>query len=129
MRNLIAPAALIAGLVLSSAAFAAPPADTAPIVLQQQDLGRNSVIGAPIADVSASQAVSEAGLNLSNPADVKKLDRRIDAAANRTCEDLRANYPPDFYPKIDGGSCVIGAEHRAMSAVDAQRDVSATAGN
>ncbi|MDB5444860.1 MAG: hypothetical protein JWQ97_177 [Phenylobacterium sp.] len=117
MRNLIAPAALIAGLVLSSGALAAPAADSSRPVVQEQDTGRMSMIGAPIGVVTASKPVSYTGLNLANPADVHKLHREIAATARRDCRALRAQYPPDFYPKVSGGSCVRGAERRADASV------------
>ena len=118
MRKLFAPAALIAGLVLSSgAALAAPAANSSPPVVQEQDTGRLSVIGAPIDVVTASKPVSYAGLNLANPADVHKLHQEIAATARRDCRDLRNQYPPDFYPKVSGGSCVRGAERRADASV------------
>ncbi|MDB5426873.1 MAG: hypothetical protein JWR43_848 [Phenylobacterium sp.] len=113
MRKLIGPTALIVGLVLSSGAWAAP---SEPVV-QLQHTGRTSMIGAPIDEVTASQPVSYADLNLANPADVQKLDQRIETAAAQSCRDLRAAYPPEFYPKVSGGSCVASAAHRAEAAI------------
>src|SRR5438034_579572 len=76
MRYLIAPAALIVGLVLSSAGAAAAAPDSSisaavvsPPAVQMKELGRTTDIGAPIEDVTVSRPVSYAGLNLSNPAD------------------------------------------------------------
>jgi UrcA family protein len=125
MRNLIAPAALVAGLVLSSAAFAAadPNSSSAapsPPVVQEHNTGRVSEIGAPIDRISASPTVSYAGLNLSSPAGEKTLDHRIDAAATRTCAALKNDYPPSIYPSVSGDRCVAAAEHRANAAVESQ---------
>jgi len=117
MRRLIAPAALAAGLMLASAALAAaPPAATAdsgtttaaPIV--REVVGRTE-INAPIEQLTVSRPVSYAGLNLTNPADVKIVDQRINRTARQDCAQLRNQDPGD--PTIQGGHCVRTAERDA----------------
>jgi UrcA family protein len=128
MRNLIAPAALAASLMLGSAALAAPPqaATAAPgtttsaaPVIQREVVGR-SMIGAPIEQLTVSRPVSYAGLNLANPADVKVVDRRIDRAARNDCAELRDQDPGLLDPTIQGGHCVRAAERNAKSALRAE---------
>ena len=119
MRNPIAVAVLAAGVVSGSAALSAPALPSSkkivvsPPVVEVKDLDRRTSIGAPVQQVDVSQEVSYADLDLSNPADVKKLHRRIRQTAVRVCRDLRAAYPPEFYPKLSGGNCVDAAVHRA----------------
>jgi UrcA family protein len=130
MRNLIAPAALAASLMLGSTALAATPqatgpATTAPVV-QSEVVGR-TMIGAPIKQDTVSRPVSYAGLNLANPADVKVADQRIDRAARQDCAQLRREDPALLNPTISGGHCVRSAEHDAKlslkAAVTAARDL------
>ncbi|MDB5424271.1 MAG: hypothetical protein JWQ29_1687 [Phenylobacterium sp.] len=127
MRKLIAPAALFAGLVLGTAALAAPAPNSSssvsgltvsPPVAQREVVGR-SPIGAPIDSLSLSQAVSYADLNLANPADAKTLDHRVDRAALTACRELNSQYPQAFYPSISGNDCVADAEHQANTSVHA----------
>jgi UrcA family protein len=79
----------------------------------------------PIGDVTASQAVSYADLNLANPADVQKLHQRIETAAAQSCRQLRADYPSEFYPKVSGGPCVSSAVRSAEAAVNQAVDAAA----
>jgi UrcA family protein len=121
MRNLIAPAALFASLVLGSTAFAQTTSNsptTAPVV-QERPLDRTTMIGAPIDQITASEPVSYADLNLSNPADVKTLDRRVDAAAVQSCRAINQEYPSEFYPPVGGVNCINSTEHRAQQEVKA----------
>ncbi len=127
MRNLIAPAALAAGLMLGSAALAATPqaatagsgtaTSAAPVV--QHDLVGRTVIGAPIEQMTVSRPVSYAGLNLANPADVKVLDRRIRHTAEQDCAELRDQSAGSLDPTISGGHCVRSAERDARSSLNA----------
>ena len=118
MRNLIAPAALAASLMLGSAALAATPqAPTAPVV--QSEVVGQTMIGAPIDRMTASQAVSYAGLNLANPADRKVVDQRIQSAAQKDCAELREQSSDLMDPTIQGGHCVSAAERDAKSALNA----------
>ena len=125
MRELIAPAALVAGLVLSSGALAAPASDSASAavaasepVVQGTPIRRTSMSGSPIYEVTASQPMRYAHLNLANPADVQKLDQRIEAAAAQPCRELHAANPLDSYPTVSAGSCASAAAHRAEASVD-----------
>jgi UrcA family protein len=127
MRKLIAPAALASGLMLCSAALAATPAAaaaetatttvTAPVV-QREVVGRTT-IGAPIDQLTVSQPVSYADLNLANPADVKVLDQRIRSTAQKDCAELRDVSPGFMDPTISGGHCVRSAERDARSTLSA----------
>lgn len=124
MRNLIAPVALAASLMLGSAALAAPQqaatADagtTAPVV--QREVVGHSMIGAPIVQTSVSRPVSYAGLNLANPADVKVLDRRIQSTAEKDCEQLRDQSDALMDPTIQSGHCVRSADQNAKSSLSA----------
>lgn len=116
MRELVAPAALIAGLMLSSGAVAAPAPNSSSAALaaskpaaQVTQAGRMSVSGAPTYEGTASQPVRYAHLNLASPAELQKLDQRIEAAAAQPCRELRAAYPLDFYPTVSGGNCASSA--------------------
>lgn len=127
MRNLIAPAALAAGLMLGSGALAATPqaatADSgastvaAPVV-QREVVGRTT-IGAPIVQETVSQPVSYAGLDLANPADVKVLDQRIRSTAEKDCAELRDRSAASLGATISGGHCVRSAERDARSSLGA----------
>lgn len=118
MRNLIAPAALAASLMLGSAALAATPqASTAPVV--HNEVAGQTMIGAPIDRMTASQSVSYAGLNLANPADRKVVDQRIQSAAEKDCAELREQSSDLMDPTIQGGHCVRAAERDARSALNA----------
>ncbi|MDB5444509.1 MAG: hypothetical protein JWP86_1505 [Phenylobacterium sp.] len=124
MRNLIAPAALAASLMLGSAALAAPPqaatADpgTAAPVLQSEVVGQ-TMIGAPIDRMTASQPVNYADLNLANPADMKILDQRIQRAAEKDCAELREQTSDLMDPALQSGHCVRSAERDAQSSLGA----------
>jgi UrcA family protein len=118
MRELIAPAALIAGLMLNSGAFAAPAPNSSS----------TAVIGSgPAAHVAASQPVRYAHLNLASPAELQKLDQRIEAAAAQPCRELRAAYPLDFYPTMSGGNCASSTAHRAEASAGPVMDPAAVA--
>ena len=120
MRNLIAPAALAAGLMLGSAALAAPPqapAAAAPVV--QNEVVGQTVIGAPIEQMTMSRPVSYAGLDLANPADVKVLDQRIHRTAQQECAELRDQAAGSLDATISGGHCVRTAERDARSSLGA----------
>ena|SRR5258708_7056726 len=127
MRNLIAPAAFAAGLMLGSAALAATPqaatadsgtATSAAPVVQRDVVGRTK-IGAPIEQLTVSRPVSYAGLNLANPADVKVIDRRIRSVAQKDCAELRDQSPGSLDSTISGGHCVRSAERDARSSLNA----------
>lgn len=127
MRNLIAPAALAAGLMLASAALAAPPqaatadagtATSAAPVVQREIVGR-TMIGAPIEELTVSRPVSYAGLNLANPADIKVIDRQIQTMAQKDCAELRAQTDDLTNPALDGGHCVRSAASEARSSLSA----------
>ena len=128
MRNLIAPAALAASLMLGSTALAATPQSTtsAEPVMQSQVVGR-TMIDAPIVQDSVSRPVDVTGLDLANPADVKVADQRIAVAARQDCAQLRREDPSLLDPTIQGGHCVRFAEHDAKlslkAAVTAARDL------
>jgi UrcA family protein len=127
MRNLIAPVALAAGLMLGSAALAATPqaataesetpTSAAPVV-HQKVIGR-TVIGAPIVQLSVSQPLSYDGLNPANPADIKVLDRRIHGTAEKECAELRNRSAGSLDATISGGHCVRTAEREARSSLSA----------
>jgi UrcA family protein len=118
MRTLIAPAALAASLMLGSAALAdTPQTGTAPTV--QREVVGHTMIGAPIVQLTTSQPVSYAGLDLAKPADVKVLDQRIQSAAENECAQLRNDSPGLIDPTIQGGHCVSSAEHDAKSSLNA----------
>jgi UrcA family protein len=126
MRNLIAPAALAAGLMLGSAALAAPQPATADAgaatpaapVVQREMVGRTA-IGAPIEQMTVSRPISYAGLNLANPADVKVIDRQIQAEAQKDCAELRAQTDDFMNPTLDGGHCVRSAASEARQSLSA----------
>jgi UrcA family protein len=126
MRNLIAPVALAAGLMLGSAALAATPqaatvdsgtALAAPAV-QEQVVGRTT-IGAPIEQLTVSRPVSYAGLDPANPADINVLDRRIHSTAEKECAELRDQSAGSLDSTISGGHCVRTAEREARSSLSA----------
>jgi UrcA family protein len=125
MRNLIAPAALAAGLMLGSAALAASPpaatsaptASTAPGV-QQVVVGRTT-IGAPIEQMTVSRPLSYVGLNLTNPADVRIIDQQIQDTAEKECAELRDQSNDLRNPTIAGGYCVRSAAREARSTLSA----------
>jgi UrcA family protein len=133
MRELVAPAALIAGLMLSSGAFAAPAPNSSSAAAAASEpaahvtqAGRMSMSGAPTYEGSASQPVRYAHLNLASPAELQKLDQRIEAAAAQPCRELRAAYPLDFYPTVSGGNCASSAAHGAEASVGPVVDAAAT---
>jgi UrcA family protein len=127
MRNLIAPVALAAGLMLGSAALAATPqaatataeltASAAPGV-QEVVVGR-STIGAPIEQITVSRPLSYVGLNLTNPADVRLIDRQIQDTAEKECAELRDQSNDLRNPTIAGGYCVRSAAREARSTLSA----------
>jgi UrcA family protein len=127
MRNLIAPVALAAGLMLGSAALAATPqaataesgtmTSAAPAV-HQEVVGRTT-IGAPIVQLTVSQPVNYDGLNPANPADIKILDRRIHSTAEKECAQLRDQSTGSLDTTISGGHCVRTAEREARSSLGA----------
>lgn len=123
MRNLIFPAAVVASLMLGSAAFAADPqaataasgpmTAAAPVVQHEVAGGR---FGAPREKAIVSRAVSYADLNLADPADVKILDQRIQSAAKEDCAQLR-DQSDALNPTIAGGHCVRSAVREASSSI------------
>ena len=127
MRNLIAPAALAASLMLGSAALAATPqtataesgsSTAAAPVVQREVVGRTT-IGAPIEQTTVSEPVSYAGLDPANPADIKILDRRIQRTAEQECAQLRDQSGASVDETIGGGYCVRMAAHDARASLGA----------
>ena len=127
MRNLIAPAALAAALMLGSAALAATPqtataesgtSTAAAPVVQREVVGRTT-IGAPIEQMTVSQPVSYDGLDPANPADIKVLDRRIQRTAQKECAELRDQSAASLDDTIGGGYCVRMAERDARASLGA----------
>lgn len=118
MRNLILPAAFVASLMLGSAAVAADPqaagaADAAPVV-QHEVVG--GTLGAPLEKAIVSRPVTYADLNLADPADIKILNQRIEAAAEQDCAQLR-DEAVIFNPALRGERCIRAAVHQAMASI------------
>jgi len=76
--------------------------------------------GIPIDSLWITHRVGYADLDLSDPANIKELDKRVKEAAEKGCQELDRVYPDTVYPSFDSArTCVKIAVGNAMSQVDA----------
>ena len=119
--------ALTAGLALAAAPALAKQSDAAQQASQSTEqltvvapqimhselyTAKGGVEGYPV--VTLSRRISYADLDLTRPADAKRLDKRIDAAADQICADLAADAMP---AKSVSLNCVNNAIRGAMQQV------------
>jgi len=78
---------------------------------QETSVGINYT-GIPIKDVSLSETVSVADLDLASSAGKAELDRRILAAARTACREIKGMYPVS---QPEGNACARTAARRSMS--------------
>lgn len=74
----------------------------------------------PIVNASLSIAVSYADLDLSLPSGQKALEKRINDAALKACEQLRALYPVTAKPAPSDAECAKSAAEKALATVSHQ---------
>jgi UrcA family protein len=78
-----------------------------PISGRQYNLANAEVI-------SVSRAVNYADLNLSKPADVEELKKRITETAKDVCQELNRRYPKSSFQVVVDKDCVKSAVDDAM---------------
>jgi len=78
---------------------------------QETPVGINYT-GIPIKDVSLSETVKVADLDLSSAAGRAELDRRILSAARAACGEIQGTYPVS---KPEGAACARAAAERSMN--------------
>src|SRR5262245_19301258 len=66
--------------------------------------------------ISLSQAVNYADLDLSKPADVAELEKRVNKTAQDVCRKLNARYPRTVHQFYDDRNCVKDASEQGMAA-------------
>ncbi len=121
---LLAPALAAFGLTLAAGLAVAQPTPTTSEITV---VAPRSVIvvgatsnGVPIEKMWIAHNVGYSDLDLTQPANVLELDKRIKQAAVKGCEELDRAYPDSVYPSFDSAqNCVKIAVNKAMGEVDA----------
>jgi UrcA family protein len=106
----------VVGMALIGGLTAAAQADEVTVTgsrFMETPVGINYT-GVPIKDVSLSETVSVADLNLSTAAGMAELDKRILTAARSACGEIKGVYPVS---KPEGSACARAAVERSMSRV------------
>jgi len=67
--------------------------------------------------ITGEKSVNFADLDLSKPADVRELEKRISETARDICEDLNRRYPRSSFQVVVDRDCVKTATDEAMDVV------------
>ncbi len=78
-------------------------------------VGQSPTTGAPIVSMSLSYGVSYAGLDLASHAGVIELEKRVNEAAHKACQEITRQYP--LLTQSDA-ECVKTAVDKAMVKVN-----------
>ena len=115
------PVVAAAAVLLAVASAAAQDNEqitiVAPHAVQHKQVGR-TYTGIPIEQISLSHRVGFSDLDLTKPADVAILKKRVEAAALQGCKELDKLYPLDNLSPSNK-SCANSARETAMQQVDA----------
>jgi UrcA family protein len=119
---------VFAGLFTVSGFAVAEQADEEIIVrAPEQSVIDVTPVGSSVTleNIVINRSVSTTDLDLSNPADVEKLDARIDASAKESCQKLSDMSPLDRPNAMRLNLCV----KRAVAGAGKQRETAITAGH
>ncbi len=111
------------GAVMLAACMAATAADPTEVVTveaaREITVGRSATTGAPIKEISITQRVSYADLDLKTADGAASLEKRVREAAQQGCKELDEKYPLADTPVPK--NCVQETTNRAM--VDARKAI------
>ena len=120
-KSVAIPVVAAAAVLLAVASAGAQESEqitiVAPHSIQHKQVGRTSS-GIPIEQISLSHRVGYSDLDLTKPADVALLKKRVEAAAVQGCKELDKLYPLDNLSPSNT-SCAKSARETAMQQVDA----------